>query len=80
MVSKKKMPAAEFKARCLKVMERVAITGEEITVTKRGRPVVKVVPAVGENDRPFVGRLAGTATHIGDIVRPIDEPWEASAD
>lgn len=75
----KKIPAGEFKARCLKVMERVAATGEGVIVTKRGRPVVRVVPA-GDDSRPFVGRLSGTATHIGDIVRPIDEPWEASAD
>lgn len=79
MAGKKKIAAGEFKARCLKVMERVAATGEEVTVTKRGRPVVRVVPA-DDDSRPFVGRLSGTATQIGDIVRPIDEPWEASAD
>ncbi len=79
MAGQKKIAAAEFKARCLKVMERVAATGEGITVTKRGHPVVRVVPA-GDDRRPFVGRLSGTATQMRDIVRPIDEPWEASGE
>lgn len=75
----KRVAAGTFKAKCLKLMDRVAATGETITVTKRGRAVVRVLPVV--EDAPlFVGRLARTATFVGDIVSPIDEPWDAELD
>ena len=38
------IPAAQFKARCLKLLDEVAETGETIVVTKRGKPVAKVEP------------------------------------
>ena len=41
----KKVAAAKFKATCLKLMERVAATGEPIEVTKRGKPLVRMVAA-----------------------------------
>ena len=40
----KQMRASAFKARCLKVMDHVKATGEPVVVTKRGAPVVKVIP------------------------------------
>jgi prevent-host-death family protein len=36
--------ASEFKARCLKLMDEVQKSGEEIVVTKNGKPVSKLVP------------------------------------
>jgi prevent-host-death family protein len=41
----KKIAAGQFKATCLKLMDRVAATGEPIEVTKRGKPLVRLVPA-----------------------------------
>lgn len=38
------IPAGEFKQRCLALLDRVAETGMPIVVTKRGRPVARVVP------------------------------------
>jgi prevent-host-death family protein len=38
------VPAGEFKARCLALLDEVAATGETLVVTKRGRPVAEVVP------------------------------------
>lgn len=38
------LKASEFKARCLKLMDEVQETGEEIVITKNGRPVSKLVP------------------------------------
>ncbi len=40
----KRMPAGAFKARCLAVMNEIQATGESLVITKRGTPVVKVVP------------------------------------
>ncbi|MFQ5938647.1 MAG: type II toxin-antitoxin system Phd/YefM family antitoxin, partial [Alphaproteobacteria bacterium] len=38
--------AGEFKAKCLKIMDQVAATGEVVTITKRGRPVAQLGPVV----------------------------------
>ena len=38
------LKASEFKARCLKLMDEVNRTGEEIVITKNGKPVSKLVP------------------------------------
>jgi prevent-host-death family protein len=70
--------AGEFKAKCLKIMDQVARTGVPVTVTKHGREIVQLFP-VAASKHPFVGRLSGTATFIGDIVSPVDENWEADA-
>ena len=74
----KKMKASVFKSRCLKVMDRVQATGEPVIVTKRGKPVVKVVPAETKKDDIF-GFMKGKFEIVGDIVSPITplEDWEA---
>ena len=74
----KKMPAGEFKARCLAVMEEVYRTKEAVLVTKRGKPVAKVVPAES-GAREFLGRLEGRVRITGNIEEPIEPPetWEA---
>ena len=58
----KQMRASVFKARCLAVMDAVQATGEPVIVTKRGKPVVKVVPIKAENDDIF-GFMAGQSRH-----------------
>jgi prevent-host-death family protein len=73
------LSASAFKARCLELMDLVAAGKGEIVVTKRGQPVVKVVPAAAPG-RDFIGSLRGTVTYHGDIVAPTGEVWEADAD
>lgn len=72
----KKIAAGEFKARCLTLMEDVRSTREPLVVTKRGKPMVKLVPADHEKD-DFIGRLEGVFRVVGDIESPIDG-WESS--
>jgi prevent-host-death family protein len=66
----KQMRASTFKARCLSVMDDVHETGEPVIVTKRGKPVVKVVPIRLEKDDIF-GSLAGEVKIVGDIESPV---------
>ena len=40
----REMKAGEFKARCLAVMDEVAATGEPVVITKRGKPIARLVP------------------------------------
>jgi prevent-host-death family protein len=68
--------ASEFKAKCLALMDEVARTGEVWVVTKNGRPVAELRPFGGPRiDSPF-GLHRGLRTE-GDIVAPLDEPWDA---
>lgn len=44
-MSEREVKAGDFKARCLQLMDEVAETGDSIVVTKRGKPVARLVPA-----------------------------------
>ena len=44
--------AAEFKARCLQIIDQVKETGSEVTITKHGHPVAKLVPVAATVKRP----------------------------
>lgn len=70
--------AAEFKAKCLKLMDQVARTRETVIITKRGKPVAKLVPTDEiKPRRRLFGCMAGSVTFEGDIVSPIDAEWAA---
>ena len=68
--------AGEFKARCLKLMDQVRDKHTEIVITKRGKPVAKLVP-VEDTVPDIFGRMKGTVTIHGDIVAPTGEQWDA---
>ena len=68
--------ASEFKAKCLKLMDEVAETGEEIIITKNGKPVAKLT-AHREKPKSLYGLGRGRMKIIGDIISPIDVEWEA---
>ncbi len=68
--------ASEFKAKCLKLMDQVAETGETLVITKNGRPVAQLGPVVSKPATLF-GTHKGQIRIIGDIISPIDVEWEA---
>jgi prevent-host-death family protein len=72
------MPAGEFKARCLQVMEQVNKTKIPVVITKRGRPIAKLVPVESEVADAF-GCMKGTVKFVGDITEPIAVEWDANA-
>ena len=72
------MPASEFKAHCLEVMDRVKLKKTEVIVTKHGKPVAKLVPIDSSGPELF-GFLAGSVTYHADIVGPTGEIWDAEA-
>lgn len=64
------VPATKFKAKCLELMDRVAERRESFVITKRGRPVAKLVPVGPKPKESIFGWLRGKATITGDIVSP----------
>jgi len=71
-----RIPATEFKAKCLELMDRVAERRESFVITKRGRPVAKLVPVDRKPKDSIFGWLRGEAWERGDIVAPAAPPGE----
>jgi prevent-host-death family protein len=71
------IPASEFKAKCLALMDDVAATGEILIVTKNGKPIAELRPySGGKVDSPF--GLHRDLHVVGDIVAPIAaDEWQA---
>jgi len=71
------IPAGKFKAQCLKLMDDVHQSHEEIVITKFGKPIAKLVPVGEEASKPLFGFLKGSVVVKGDIVGPTGEKWDA---
>lgn len=69
--------AAEFKAKCLELMDSVSETGVPVVVTKRGRPVAMLAP-MRPSRNTLRGIMKGRMRTLGDIVSPIDVVWDAA--
>ena len=69
--------AGKFKARCLKLMDKVHRTKKRIIITKRNKPIAQLVP-IEEDKESLFGKMKGTVHILGDIVAPIDGVWDAS--
>jgi prevent-host-death family protein len=70
--SQKTVAAAEFKARCLALLDEVAETGRTLLVTKRGKPVARLVPVEAPPG------LLHSVKKENDIISPINEKWDAA--
>ena len=71
------MAAGKFKIHCLAVMDEVQSKRQAVLITKRGKPVAKLVPVDKEKDDIF-GFLKGKGQIEikGDIVAPAFSPAE----
>ncbi len=67
------VPAGEFKAKCLALLDQVETRGHSFVVTKRGRAVAQVVPLSSNAPRS----LRGSVLFEDDLLSPIDVEWEA---
>ena len=71
------MSAAEFKSKCLKMMDHVRDCHEEIIITKHGKPVAKLVPVETKAKKSVFGFMKNSVTIHEDIIEPIGEQWDA---
>ncbi len=69
--------AGKFKVECLKIMSDVQAKKYSIIITKRKKPIAKLVP-VEENHTLLFGKMKGTAHINGDLTLPIGEKWDAN--
>jgi len=66
-----RIPATEFKARCLELMDRVSEKRETYLITKRGKAIARLLPVEWRPGEPLFGRMRGVAEEVGDIVGPV---------
>ncbi len=69
--------ATQFKAKCLKLIDEVAATREPIIVTKRGKPIARLVPIEDDTLPPLFGYMKGMGEILGDIVNVPHDVWAA---
>ena len=67
--------AAEFKARCLELVDRVRETATEYTVTRHGVPVATLGPVARTKSTAFVGSMAGSVLAFDRPIDPIPGAW-----
>jgi prevent-host-death family protein len=67
------IPASEFKAKCLALLDEVAEKHETLVVTKRGKPVARVLPP--EEPPSLIGTIEQLCSDE-ELVAPLYEDWE----
>ena len=74
----KMVPATEFKAKCLALIDEMERSGEPLTVTRRGKSPITLI--ADRTPPPSIdsiwGCMKGTATIHGDLDEPLDPDWE----
>lgn len=75
---KQTLGVAAFKARCLELIDNVGTRGDEIIITKRGKPIAQIGPIRPEAPE-LKGMYSGRARIVGDIVNfNLADDWEAA--
>jgi prevent-host-death family protein len=77
MKTPRSVPATEFKAHCLALLEEVRETRQPLLVTRHGRPVVEISPYAAK-DAAQANPLKGSVLYQGDLVSPVDEKWDSA--
>ena len=71
----KEVNASRFKAECLGMLDQVAETGQPLLVTKRGKPVARVLPV--RSPAPLRGSVEFKVDD-DQLVQPLGETWDAA--
>ena len=72
-MAQRTIAASEFKAKCLALLDEVAETKETLVVTKRGKPVARVVPVLEPRS------LIGSVTYLvsdEELIKPVWDEWD----
>jgi prevent-host-death family protein len=71
--------SAEFKARCLELIDRVRESHAEYVVTRHGRPVARLVPVERFSPAEFMGSMRGSVLGYDRPFDPIPGGWDVNA-
>ena len=73
--SAQRVGSADFKARCLELVDQVKEARAEYVVTRHGVPVARLVPVEAGGSVSLVGAMAGTVVRYDDPFEPIPATW-----
>lgn len=75
----KMVPATEFKAKCLALLDEMERSGEPLTITRRGKPSLTLTAQRVQKpeETSIFGCMKGSVTVHGDLDEPIEPDWEA---
>jgi len=71
--------AVQFRANCFKILDEVKQSHLEVIITKRGKPIAKVVHIDQDDSKdPLLGALEGAGRTVGDLTEPVitHTEWE----
>jgi prevent-host-death family protein len=77
MKAHKTVPATEFKAHCLALLEEVRRTRQSLLVTRHGKPVAEISPYVPKSAEQ-ANPLRGSLLFEGDVISPLEEKWDSA--
>ena len=75
---KRVIQAGIFKAQCLKIMDEVNKTKQSVLITKRNKPIARLVP-IAEEKKSLFGKMKGTIQIKGDLIQPTGDIWDADS-
>jgi prevent-host-death family protein len=69
--------AAQFRTNCFKILDEVSHTHKEVIITKRGKPIAKIVSYnKGEYSDPLIGTMIHAGETLADLTIPFEDEWE----
>lgn len=68
--------ASVFKAKCLAILDQVNQSGEEVIITKNGKPVSRLLPFRTQSKSLF-GLHRGVVSSSDELIEPLDITWDA---
>ncbi len=78
MAKPHQITASDFKARCGRIIEEVSRGKGPFVITRRGKPVAKLVAVEVPVPESLFGFARGYIKIHGDIIEPVDVEWEAA--
>lgn len=74
-----KINAVQFRANCFKILDEVKQSHKEVIITKRGKPIAKLVHISQDKTKdPLLGAMEGLGHSMGDLTKPMlnHTEWE----
>ena len=69
--------AANFRTNCFKILDEVNKKHKEVVITKRGKPIAKLVHYETDTTAdPLFGTLPNAGNTIGDLTVPFEDEWD----
>ena len=71
--------AVQFRANCFKILDEVQQKHKEVIITKRGKPIAKLIHIVQKEDKdPLLGAMPGVIETMSDLTEPVIDAdnWE----